>query len=59
MQNIYTDNEQVHNIKESKKIFKKAQKNKSTLSSSDAEFINMTRNTSMIDMLFSMPVRAD
>ncbi len=59
MQKIYTDNEQVHNVKESKQILKKAQKNKKTLSSSDREFIDMTRNTSMIDMLFSMPVRAD
>ena len=59
MQKIYTDNEQVHNVKESKKILNKAQKNKKALSSSDTEFIEMTNNTSILDMLFSMPVRAD
>lgn len=59
MQKIYTDNEQVHNIQESKKILKKVQQDNKTLSSSDAEFIQMTNNTSMLDMIFSMPVRAD
>ena len=59
MQKIYINNEQTHNIKESNKIIRKVKRGKQPLTQSDSEFITMTRNTSVIDMFFSMPVRTD
>lgn len=56
---IYLNNENEKNIKESNRLIKKAKKSKEVLTQSDSEFINMTRNTSVIDMLFSIPVRTD
>jgi len=59
MQKIYINNELTHNIKESNKIIKKVKRGKQSLTKSDSEFITTTRNTSVIDMFFSMPVRTD
>ena len=54
MQNkSFSNNEQEHNIRESKRILRDAKKGKKALSSSQQGFVKRTRMTSTVDAIFA------
>lgn len=49
----FSNNEQEHNIRESRRMLQNAKKSKKALSSTQQEFVKRTQMTSVIDAIFA------